>query len=562
MLVVQRVDCCDGWGQSLELIATPIVMSRQSFEVIVHESKSHTLSVGFVAADCAKAVQSATFVGVCAGARGGAYIDATKPLEMKKKRGPAPVTMVRFPADIPTPNSGENNDTEPIPLSTTVVIRTHANDIVLCATNDGEQVRAGTARLDWGHVRFEKTEGGHYLILSLRNKKLLRTSPTGTVTFSGNTCAQTAQDEWRVDVKGAKIFLVSNASTAVLQRSADGSLKCHGTSRQEREAVTIVPVKSTHMGSLACEAGDKLGCVVTYTEGNSDGCISFTLNGEVQGKISTVHLGNLSENHLCPFVLVDGNASFSFVAADTFQRPTNATLSASEKALVELDICASIARAITNGDPPPRVVFVSPDCQSEVQSSDTNEPPKPLRHPAHPHVISEREGSFSYYCDVCGSSPGPDFARYRCSTGCDWDVCEQCAKPFLPAGGSFVRYGDEVWLTSAADAWRATSATEFDMIAVPSRNWNFSCDEALCRVLSDLKPDDPLSSVLLGLARYPILQSERIGIILRRARLMLRYSALVMRVMPLVCSCCVHGCTLLLAGPCNDHPLPFWRGCF
>lgn len=536
-LRVQRVDNSNiGWGQPLELIAKRSRKTVQAFEVFIHEGTTENLLLGFVAADCAASIQENAFVGVCAGPSGGVLLDATKPPEMKKKRGATPVTVVCFNPGSPSAGVKSTSIVDSVPLNTTVAVHTAEQELLLCATYDGTQVRTGPAHRDWGHLRFSQTANGHFQILSLRNRKVLRCNTDGSLCFSGNPLEPVKEEEWRVDMKGEVVFLVSVMNGTSLQKSKDGIFACDSTSRHDRDGLRILPCKAKSMGSLACHPGDTLGCKLTFKDNSLDGLIQFTLNGEVQGEANVGPVSLQMQNELCPIVCVGGHLSFSFVAPDDVCMPKS-TLLESDKALVELDVCAAIAKSICTGKPPPRVAFL---CSPSDDDPARGETPKstPLRHPAHQHDLNDHEGSYSYYCDVCGSSPGPECRRYRCSMHCDWDVCEQCMNPFLPKHQS-EGAADTSWIESVAYARQLPFAFHHDAIGIPSPNWTFACDEALGKVLAELKEGDTLSSIVNALDRYPILMSERLGTILRRARLIQRYSALTMRVMPLVRTCCV-----------------------
>ena len=49
----------------------------------------------------------------------------------------------------------------------------------------------------------------------------------------------------------------------------------------------------------------------------------------------------------------------------------------------------------------------------------------------HEHRLKNKGQTKGWYCDVCGKNAGKveaELTRFRCESGCDWDMCSNCMK--------------------------------------------------------------------------------------------------------------------------------------
>jgi E3 ubiquitin-protein ligase HECTD3 len=93
--------------------------------------------------------------------------------------------------------------------------------------------------------------------------------------------------------------------------------------------------------------------------------------------------------------------------------------------------------------------------------------------------------------------------------------------------------GSTDWLGAAQTLWNRGDV-EMDTIGRVDASWSFACDESLCQALGRAELGTQLTEILADLRRYPLIKSVRVGVLLRRARMLIRYSSLVVSVMPLL----------------------------
>jgi len=93
--------------------------------------------------------------------------------------------------------------------------------------------------------------------------------------------------------------------------------------------------------------------------------------------------------------------------------------------------------------------------------------------------------------------------------------------------------GGMSWLAAAEAAWHSGMVAT-DQIALPGASWTQACDEQLCRVLAQAKPKAPTAAALADLTKFPLISGTATGVLLRRARLISRYSELVTGILPLI----------------------------
>lgn len=108
-----------------------------------------------------------------------------------------------------------------------------------------------------------------------------------------------------------------------------------------------------------------------------------------------------------------------------------------------------------------------------------------------------------------------------------------------------VSQGSARWLDAAEAAWES-GKIQLDRIALPPKGWGPGHDEQLARLLGTVDPDctadvSTISGLFSGgksgslaLSRAPLLQGVPIPVLLRRRTLLIRYSSLVVRILPLL----------------------------
>ena len=89
------------------------------------------------------------------------------------------------------------------------------------------------------------------------------------------------------------------------------------------------------------------------------------------------------------------------------------------------------------------------------------------------------------------------------------------------------------WAAAAAAAW-AAGKTATDAIAQPDQDWTVAHDEQLSQAIAAAKPGLPVVAALADLTKYQMINTTPTSVLLRRARLLTRYSSMVMSVLPLV----------------------------
>jgi hypothetical protein len=102
---------------------------------------------------------------------------------------------------------------------------------------------------------------------------------------------------------------------------------------------------------------------------------------------------------------------------------------------------------------------------------------------AWPGMLTWREMRWEWRCDVCGHRrDGPD-GRHRCTAGCDWDCCDECAALVLrghAAGVALAAARVAPAAAAAAAAPAAAVASAAPPQAPPADTWSFIDGDDVC----------------------------------------------------------------------------------